>query len=161
ELEEFRALVREIVEEKVGLARAAEIDEADEFPWDVHKVFVDHDLMAVGYPEEFGGGGGGALTMAGMGEEISRISPGCALIPLVSRLGAIPILLAGSYEQKRELFGGIARGEHQMSYCLTEPGSGSDSVAMRTRYERTDGGFKLSGTKRFITGAGASDAYTV
>jgi alkylation response protein AidB-like acyl-CoA dehydrogenase len=161
ELEEFRALVREIVEEKIGLARAAEIDEADEFPWDVHKVFVDHDLMAVGYPEEFGGGGGGSLTTAVMVEEISRISAGSALIPLVSRLGAIPIMLAGSDDQKRELFGGISRGEHQMSYCLTEPGSGSDSVAMRTRYERTDGGFKLSGTKRFITGAGASDAYTV
>ena len=161
ELEEFRALVREIVEEKIGLARAAEIDEADEFPWDVHKIFVDHDLMAVGYPEEFGGGGGGSLTMAVMVEEISRISAGSALIPLVSRLGAIPTLLAGSDDQKRELFGGISRGEHQMSYCLTEPGSGSDSVAMRTRYERTDDGFKLSGTKRFITGAGASDAYTV
>jgi alkylation response protein AidB-like acyl-CoA dehydrogenase len=48
-----------------------------------------------------------------------------------------------------------------MSYCLTEPGSGSDSVAMQTRYERTSDGFLLSGTKRFITGAGASDAYTV
>jgi alkylation response protein AidB-like acyl-CoA dehydrogenase len=161
ELDEFRQLVREIVEERIGYARAAEIDETDEFPWDVHKVFVDNELMAVGYPEEFGGGGGGSLTMAVMVEEISRISAGCALIPLVSRLGAIPILLAGSEEQKRELFGGISRGEHQMSYCLTEPGSGSDSVAMRTRYERTEGGFRLSGTKRFITGAGASDAYTV
>src|SRR5207244_3558392 len=100
-------------------------------------------------------------TMAVMVEEISRISAGCALIPLVSRLAAIPILLAGSDEQKRKLFGGITRGEHQMSYCLTEPGSGSDSVAMRTRYEKTDAGFKLSGTKRFITGAGTSDAYTV
>src|SRR3989442_11625268 len=146
EVEEVRRLVREIVEEKTGFPRAAEIDEADEFPADVHKLFVDNELMAVGYPEEFGGAGGGSLTMAVLVEEISRISAGCALIPLVSRLGAIPIMLSGSDEQKRELFGGIARGEHQMSYCLTEPGSGSDSVAMRTRYERTDGGFKLSGT---------------
>ena len=161
ELEEFRSLVREIVEERIGLARAAEIDEADEFPWDVHKLFVENELMGVGYPEAFGGAGGGSLTMAVLVEEISRISAGCALIPLVSRLGAIPIMLAGTDEQKRELFGGISRGEHQMSYCLTEPGSGSDSVAMRTRYERTNGGFTLSGTKRFITGAGTSDAYTV
>src|SRR5262245_39779037 len=161
EMEELRALVREIVEERIGLARAAEIDEADEFPWDVHKVFVESDLMGVGFPEEFGGAGGGSLSMAVMVEEISRISAGCALIPLVSRLGAIPIILAGTDDQKRELFGGISRGEHQMSYCLTEPGSGSDSVAMRTRYELTDGGFKLSGTKRFITGAGVADAYTV
>jgi alkylation response protein AidB-like acyl-CoA dehydrogenase len=161
ELQQFRAIVREIVEERIGLARAAEIDEADEFPWDVHKTFVENELMGVGYPEEFGGGGGGSLTMAVLIEEISRISAGCALIPLVSRLGAIPILLAGSDELKKELFGGISRGENQMSYCLTEPGSGSDSVAMRTRYERTADGFRLSGTKRFITGAGASDRYTV
>jgi alkylation response protein AidB-like acyl-CoA dehydrogenase len=162
ELEEFRLLVREIVEERIGLARAAEIDDADEFPWDVHKTFVENELMAVGYPEEFGGSGGGSLTFAVMVEEISRVSAGCALIPLVSRLGAIPVMLAGSDEQKRELFGGIATGEHQMSYCLTEPGSGSDSVAMTTRYARDgDGGFELTGTKRFITGAGVSDAYTV
>ncbi len=135
ELEEFRAVAREIAQERVGLARAAEIDEEDEFPWDVHKVLVESDLMAVGYPEEFGGGGGGSLTVAVMVEELSRISAGCALIPLVSRLGAIPIMLSGSDEQRRTLFGAIARGEHQMSYCLTEPGSGSDAVAMRTTYQ--------------------------
>jgi alkylation response protein AidB-like acyl-CoA dehydrogenase len=161
ELEEFRGLVREIVEEKIGLARAAEIDDTDEFPWNVHKTFVENELMAVGYPEEFGGAGGGSLTFAVFIEEISRVSAGCALIPLVSRLGAIPVMLAGSDEMKKELFGGIARGEHQMSYCLTEPGSGSDSVAMKTRSERTPDGFRLNGTKRFITGAGVSDAYTV
>jgi alkylation response protein AidB-like acyl-CoA dehydrogenase len=161
ELEEFRGLVREIVEERIGLDRAAEIDEADEYPWDVHKIFVENELMSVGYPEEFEGSGGGSLIFAVMVEEISRVSAGCALIPLVSRLGAIPVMLAGSDEQKRELFGGIAKGEHQASYCLTEPGSGSDSVAMKTRYERTDAGFTLSGTKRFITGAGAADVYTV
>jgi alkylation response protein AidB-like acyl-CoA dehydrogenase len=161
ELEEFRGLVREIVEERIGLDRAAEIDEADDFPWDVHKVFVENELMSVGYPEEFGGSGGGSLIFAVMIEEISRVSAGCALIPLVSRLGAIPVMLAGSDEQKQELFGGIATGSHQAAYCLTEPESGSDSVAMRTRYERTDGGFRLNGTKRFITGAGVADMYTV
>jgi alkylation response protein AidB-like acyl-CoA dehydrogenase len=161
ELEEFRGLVREIVEERIGLVRAAEIDETDEFPWDVHKLFVENELMAVGYPEEYGGAGGGSLTVAVLIEEISRVSAGCALIPLVSRLGAIPVMLAGSEELKRELFGGISRGEHQMSYCLTEPDSGSDSVAMKTRFDTTEGGYRLSGTKRFITGAGVSDAYTV
>jgi alkylation response protein AidB-like acyl-CoA dehydrogenase len=71
------------------------------------------------------------------------------------------VLLAGSDEQKGDLFGGIARGEHLMSYALTEPGSGSDAASMRTRYRRADGGFGLDGTKRFITGAGVSDRYTV
>jgi alkylation response protein AidB-like acyl-CoA dehydrogenase len=161
ELRQFRKVVREIVETKIGLARAAEIDEADEFPWDVHRAFVENELMGVGYPEEFGGAGGGSLTFVVMVEEISRISAGCALIPLISRLSFTPVMMAGSDDQKRELVGGIATGRHQVSYCLTEPGSGSDSVAMKTSYERTEGGFTLSGTKRFITNAGVSDVYTV
>jgi alkylation response protein AidB-like acyl-CoA dehydrogenase len=160
ELEEFRSVVRRVCESHVT-PRAAEIDEDDEFPWDVHKLFVDNELMAVGYPEEHGGGGGGSLTTAVMVEEVARASATASLIPLVSRLGAIPIMLAGSKEQKDELLGGIARGDHQMSYALTEPGSGSDAAAMRTRYQRTDGGFVISGTKRFITNAGISDRYTV
>jgi alkylation response protein AidB-like acyl-CoA dehydrogenase len=118
--------------------------------------------MAVGYPEEYGGGGGGSLTFAVMIEEISRVSAGIALTPLVARLGAIPVMLAGSDELKRELCGGISRGDHLMSYCLTEPGSGSDAVAMATTCEAlSGGGYRLNGTKRFITGAGVSDAYTV
>ena len=160
ELETFRKAVRELCEERVA-PRAAEIDEQDEFPWDVHALFVENELMAVGYPEEFGGAGGGSLTVAVMIEEIARVSGSSSLIPLVNRLGAIPVMLAGSDGLKRDLFGSISRGEHQMSYALTEPGAGSDAGSMRTRYENADGGFRLSGTKRFITGAGASDRYTV
>ena len=160
ELETFRKAVRALCEDRVA-QRAAEIDEADEFPWDVHRLFVENELMAVGYPEEHGGSGGGSLSMAVMVEEISRVSASAALIPLVCRLGAIPVMLAGTGAQRDALLGGIARGEHQMSYALTEPAAGSDAGSMRTRYERTAGGFRLSGTKRFITNAGISDRYTV
>ena len=61
ELEEFRALVRQIADERIA-PRAAEIDETDEWPEDVYKVLVEHDLMGVGYPEEHGGSGGGSLA---------------------------------------------------------------------------------------------------
>ncbi|HEY7282463.1 MAG TPA: acyl-CoA dehydrogenase family protein [Actinomycetota bacterium] len=160
EIEEFRRLVREIAEDKIA-PRAHEVDETDEWPKDLWEVLVEHGLMGVGYPEEFGGGGGGSLTFAVMTEELSRVSAGVTLTPLVARLGAIPAMLAGTDEQKRELFGGIAEGRHLMSYCLTEPGSGSDAVSMRSSYQPTADGFVLNGTKRFITGAGVSDAYTV
>jgi alkylation response protein AidB-like acyl-CoA dehydrogenase len=160
ELEQFRKLVREICDEKLA-PRAPEIDEEDEFPWDVHKLFVENELMAVGFPEEHGGAGGGSITMAVMIEEIARVSASASLIPLVNRLGAIPVMLAGSDALKTELLGSISRGEHQMSYALTEPGAGSDARSMRTMYERDGDGFRLQGTKRFITGAGASDRYTV
>ena len=160
DLEQFRKLVREICEEKLA-PRASEIDEEDEFPWDVHKLFVENELMAVGFPEEHGGAGGGSLTMAVMIEEIARVSASASLIPLVNRLGAIPVILAGSDAMKDQLLQSISRGEHQMSYALTEPGAGSDARSMRTTYERDGDGFRLHGTKRFITGAGASDRYTV
>ncbi|MGH2711719.1 MAG: acyl-CoA dehydrogenase family protein [Actinomycetota bacterium] len=160
ELEIFRKTVRAICEDRLA-PRAAEIDAADEFPHDIHDVFVQNDLMAVGYPEEHGGAGASSLSFAVMVEEISRVSASSSLIPLVTRLGGIPVMLGGSKEQKDQLFGGIARGEHLMSYALTEPGAGSDAAAMKTRYEKSEDGFRVSGTKRFITGAGVSDRYTV
>jgi alkylation response protein AidB-like acyl-CoA dehydrogenase len=160
ELETFRKAVRAVCEDRIA-SRAAEIDERDEFPHDVHRVLVDNDLMAVGYPEEHGGAGESSLAFAVFIEEVARVSASSSLIPLVARLGAIPVMLAGSDNQKHELLGGIARGEHIFSYALTEPGAGSDAAAMRTGYERTEAGFRLSGTKRFITGAGISDRYTV
>jgi alkylation response protein AidB-like acyl-CoA dehydrogenase len=160
ELETFRKAVRAVCEDRIA-SRAAEIDERDEFPHDVHRVLVDNDLMAVGYPEEHGGAGESSLAFAVFIEEVARVSASSSLIPLVARLGAIPVMLAGSDRQKHELLGGIARGEHIFSYALTEPGAGSDAAAMRTRYEATDTGFRLSGTKRFITNAGVSDRYTV
>jgi alkylation response protein AidB-like acyl-CoA dehydrogenase len=160
ELGTFRKAVRAICDQYVA-PRAVEIDETDEFPHDVHRALVEHELMAVGYPEEFGGAGESSLSFALMIEEIARASASVSLIPAVSRLGAIPVMLAGSTEQKHSVLGGISRGEHQMSYALTEPGSGSDAGAMRTRYERTTDGFRVSGTKRFITNAGVSDRYTV
>jgi alkylation response protein AidB-like acyl-CoA dehydrogenase len=160
ELEEIRALVREIAEGRIA-PRAAEIDETDEWPEDVYRVLVDHDLMGVGYPEEDGGSGGGALAFGVFIEEISRVSAGVSLTPLVSKLGVIPLTIAGTDEQRRTFTRGICAGELLMSYALTEPGAGSDAAAMSTRYTREQDAFVLNGTKRFITGAGVSHAYVV
>ena len=160
ELEVFRALVRQIAEDKIA-PRAAEIDETDEWPEDIYAVLVKNDLMGVGYPEADGGSGGGALAFGVLIEELSRVSAGVALTPIVSKLGVIPLMLAGTEEQRRSMIGAICRGEVLMSYALTEAGAGSDAAAMLTRYERGDDGFVLNGTKRFITGAGVSHAYVV
>jgi alkylation response protein AidB-like acyl-CoA dehydrogenase len=160
ELEEFRALVRQIAEERIA-PRAAEIDETDEWPHDVYRMLVDNDLMGVGYPEADGGSGGGALAFGVFIEEISRVSAGVSLTPLVSKLGVIPLAIAGTDEQRATFTRGICSGDILMSYALTEAGAGSDAGAMATRYARADGGFTLNGTKRFISGAGVSHAYVV
>jgi alkylation response protein AidB-like acyl-CoA dehydrogenase len=159
EQEAFRASVRQLTEDKIA-PRAAEIDEADEYPWDLDELLVRSGFAGVSYPEEHGGAGGGAVELCLLVEEISRHSAGTSLIPAVNKLGAIPVLLAGSDEQKRLVCEGITNGDHRMSYCLTEPGSGSDAGAMRSRATRDGDDWVLNGTKRFITGAGASDLYT-
>jgi alkylation response protein AidB-like acyl-CoA dehydrogenase len=160
ELEAFRALVRQIAEEKIG-PRAAEIDETDEWPDDLYRVLVDNELTGVGFPEEYGGSGGGALAFGVMVEELSRVSAGLALAPAVTKLGVVPLMLAGSEEQRRSTIEAIVRGDVLMSYALTEPGAGSDAASLRTRYAGAGDGFTLNGTKRFITGAGVSQAYVV
>ena len=157
EQELFRRTVRQLAEEKVA-PRASEIDETDEYPSDMHELLVRNDLMGVGYPEDVGGSGG-PIEFCLLTEELSRVSAGVSLIPLVNRLGAIPIMLAGSDAQRKDILGAVVRGERQLAYCLTEPGSGSDAAAMRSRAARDEGGWVLNGTKRFITNAGVADTY--
>ena len=155
----FRQSIRELVEDKIA-PRAAEIDETDEYPWDIDELFVKNGFAGVSYPEEHGGAGGGAVELCILVEEISRWSAGVALIPAVNKRGAIPVLLGGTDEQKRLVSEGITNGTVHMSYCLTEPESGSDAAAMRSRAHKDGDEWVINGSKRFITGAGASDLYT-
>ena len=159
EQQAFRQSIRELVEDKIA-PRAAEIDEADEYPWDIDDLLVRNGFAGVSYPEEYGGAGGGAIDLCILVEEISRACAGVSLIPAVNKLGAIPVLIAGTNDQKKKVCTGITNGEHRMSYCLTEPGSGSDAAAMRSRAVRDGDNWVITGSKRFITGAGASDLYT-
>jgi alkylation response protein AidB-like acyl-CoA dehydrogenase len=160
ELEEFRGVVRRIAEDQIA-PRAAEIDRTDEWPQDLYEVLVRNELTGVGYPEELGGSGGGSLAFGVLIEELSRVSAGLALAPAVSKLGVIPLMLAGTEDQRRRMIEGIAAGKLLMSYALTEAGAGSDAAALATRYRREGDDFVLDGTKRFITGAGVSHAYIV
>jgi alkylation response protein AidB-like acyl-CoA dehydrogenase len=159
EQEMFRASVRDLVQDKIA-PRAAEIDEADEYPEDVDEALVEAGFAGVSSPEEYGGAGGGAVELCILVEEISRVCAGVSLIPAVNKLGAIPVLLGGTDDQKKKVCTGITNGDHRMSYCLTEPGSGSDAAAMRSRATKDGDGWVLNGSKRFITGAGSSDLYT-
>ena len=155
----FRAAVRELVEDKIA-PRASEIDAEDEYPWDVDDLLVKNGLSGVSYPERYGGAGGGAVELCILVEEISRWQAGVSLIPAVNKLGAVAVLLGGTEEQKIEVCSGIAEGRHRMSYCLTEPDSGSDAASMRSRATADGDHWVINGTKRWITNAGASDLYT-
>ncbi|HEV3472023.1 MAG TPA: acyl-CoA dehydrogenase family protein, partial [Actinomycetota bacterium] len=84
EQEAFRQSIRQLAEDKIA-PRASEIDEADEYPWDIDELLVKNGFAGVSYPEEYGGAGGGALELCLLVEEISRVCAGVALIPAVNK----------------------------------------------------------------------------
>src|SRR3954464_3015059 len=136
--EELRQAVRTLAEDKIA-PHAAEVDEKAEFPRAAYEALVTSDFHAPHIPEEYGGGGADALATCIVIEEVARACASSSLIPAVNKLGTMPLLLAGSEEQKLHYLSAVAAGEGMFSYCLSEPEAGSDAAAMRTRAVR-DGG---------------------
>ncbi|HLM37363.1 MAG TPA: acyl-CoA dehydrogenase family protein [Gaiellaceae bacterium] len=160
EQREIRALVRDLARERVA-PRAAEIDKSAEFPWDMVELLREHDLFGLPFEEEHGGTGTGALMVLVAIEELSKVCATTGLLLAVQELGSLGLKLAGTDEQKSRWLPRLASGEWLPAYALTEPGSGSDSAAMRTEASREGGEYVLNGAKRFITNAGVAELYTV
>ena len=156
----FREVVREICTDKIA-PRAAEIDATGEFPWDVARTLADNGLLGLHVPEEYGGSGADTLTFCIMVEEIARVCASSSVIPLVQKLGSMPLLMAASEEQKQRWFPAIASGEDLISYCISEADAGSDPASMRTTAVRDGDEWVLNGTKTWISMASASSAFTV
>jgi alkylation response protein AidB-like acyl-CoA dehydrogenase len=160
EQREIRDLIRELARERIA-PRAAEIDKTAEFPWDVVELFREHGIFGVMYDEEYGGLGASALMTLVAIEEVSKVCATSGLILAVQELGSLGLKLAGSDEQKERYLPRLATGEWLTAYALTEPGSGSDSAAMRSEARREGDEYVIKGSKRFITNAGVADLYTV
>ncbi len=160
EQREIRELVRSLARERVA-PRAAEIDRTGEFPWDMVELMREHELFGLPFDEAYGGTGTGALMVLVTIEELSKVCATTGLILAVQELGSLGLKLAGSDAQKDRFLPRLASGEWLAAYALTEPGSGSDSAAMRTEARRERDDFILNGSKRFITNAGVAHVYTV
>ncbi len=152
--------VRELVRARIA-PRAAEIDETEEFPWDVVEMFRQQDLFSLPFPPEYGGLSGSALTLNVAIEEIAKACATSALILAVQALGGYPIMLAGSDEQKQRWLPDLASGRILAAYALSEPGAGSDPGAMITRAIRRGDDYVLRGSKIWITDGGVADTITV
>ncbi len=160
EHEELRAVVRELAEERIA-PRAAEIDETAEFPWDLKELLAKQDLLGTCFHERHGGTGLDAIGQAILVEEIARADATTSLIPIVQKLGALPILLAGSDEQKDRYFPRLASGEWLIAFALTEAAAGSDVSANRMRARLESDCYVLNGSKRFITHGSVANLLTV
>jgi len=154
EQEQFRAVVREFAEEVVAPG-AAERDQAEAFPLDVVRRMGDLGLFGLPFPEGYGGSDAGALTTCLAIEELGRVdqSVGITLSAAIGLAGGM-IDRFGSAEQKDRWLPPLARGEALGSFCLTEPGGGSDAASTQTRARRDGERWILDGVKAFITNAG-------
>jgi len=157
---EFRDTLRRFAEDRVA-PHAVEADRDATFPQKSFDACVELELPALGIPVDYGGAGADMVTQAIMAEELARVCSSTALTLLISKLGMLPVMNWGSEELKRAYLPGVASGERQASYCLSEADAGSDVAAMRTRAVRDGDHYLLTGSKHWITNAGVSDTYTV
>jgi alkylation response protein AidB-like acyl-CoA dehydrogenase len=152
--------IREIAREQVA-PRAAEIDHTSQFPWDMKGLLAQQDILAMPFPDEYGGIGSSELAVVMAIEELAQNCATTSLILAVQQLGSLPIILAGTDEQKRKYLPPLASGEWLAAFGLTEAGSGSDAAAMQTFAVRKGDTYILNGSKRFITNGGLAQVNSI
>jgi butyryl-CoA dehydrogenase len=141
---------------------AAERDEHSRFPAELIPKLAEQGLLGIMVPEEYGGSGYDALSSAIILEEIARVDAAVALlVGSHNSLCSGHILLAGTDDQKRRFLPPLARGEKLGAWALTEPGSGSDAGAMRTRATLDGDHWVIRGDKQFITQGSTAGTYVI
>lgn len=151
--ETFRAEVAEFSQKEIQ-SSASEIYQKEIFPVEIVKKLAVKGYLGIPYPKEYGGLGLDYLSYAIAAEEVSRVcaSTGLTLCAHTS-LGTYPIYKFGTEAQKKKYVTKLASGEFLGAFGLTEPNAGSDAAAIETTAKKTEGGYVLNGTKRFITSA--------
>jgi len=153
-------ICRQIVDERIVPVRA-EMDEKAIFPGEIIKEIAKSDLFRLFVPEEFGGMGTGIFEICLATEELSRGDLSVATTYAASGLGAIPIMISGSVEQKKKYLPQLASGEKLAAFGLTEAEAGSDAGNIRTTALKEKDFYLLNGTKQWITNGGEADIYVI
>jgi alkylation response protein AidB-like acyl-CoA dehydrogenase len=118
------------------------------------------DLFGVYHHPNYGGLGGGGFELVLAVEELSRFCGGIALALAASALGAFPIILYGTPEQKKRWLPDIASGKKLAAFCITEPEAGSDATATRATAKKDGDYYILNGIKNFCSNGEAAEIYT-
>ncbi|RAG86768.1 acyl-CoA dehydrogenase [Streptacidiphilus pinicola] len=156
EHEELRRTVREFAQDVVA-PKIGEFYEHEEFPYEIVREMGRMGLFGLPFPEEYGGMGGDYFTLGLALEELARVDSSVAItLEAAVSLGAMPIFLFGTEEQKRTWLPKLCSGEMLGAFGLTEPEGGSDAGATRTtaRYDKDTDEWVINGTKCFITNSG-------
>jgi acyl-CoA dehydrogenase len=161
EHEDFRASVRTFVDRQVRPV-VEEAEEKGRPPAALLKEMGSAGLLGLAVPEEYGGGAGDSLAIVVLSEELARASGGIAVTALVTGYMSTPhIAKFGTEAQCARYLPSLVAGEKIASIAVTEPGTGSNVGGITTRATPADGGYRLDGTKMFITNAGIADVVIV
>ncbi|MGN6107512.1 MAG: acyl-CoA dehydrogenase family protein, partial [Kofleriaceae bacterium] len=158
--ESLATTAREFARKEI-IPRAAHFDETGEFPREILKRAWETGLMNVEIPEAYGGLGGSCLDNCLVQEEISYGCSGMNTSMAANSLGATPLLVAGTEEQKQKYLSRLTSEFLFCAYCCSEPDAGSDVAGMRTRVTKHGDEYVLNGQKRWITNGGVANFYTV
>lgn len=156
-----RRTTRKFAEKELGPI-AQEIDEQERFPIEVYRKAGQNGLIGSTIPEEYGGGGADLLTNALVKEELCRVAAGFGMsVNMCTTNFCFLISKYGTEEQKRTFIPPVLQGKALAAFCLTEPGAGSDALSIKTVYESAGKGFRIRGSKTFITNAPLADYFMV
>ena len=161
EQEAFRAAVARFVDAEV-VPQATALDEAGEFPRTLFRRLAEQGFLGLRYPEAYGGSGADMVTYCLFAEELARGSMSlAALAAMQSLMGTYFVYRYGSEDLRQRYLVPALRGEKIATFGLTEPNAGSDVASITTFAERVEGGFRLKGTKTWVTNAPVADMLTV
>ncbi len=152
-----RTYAQEKLQPRVTAAYAEERVEPEIF-----REMGEMGLLGVTVPEEYGGLGAGYVSYGLIAREVERVDSGYrSMMSVQSSLVMYPIHAYGSEEQRKKYLPKLATGEFIGCFGLTEPDAGSDPGGMKTRAVKTDGGYRISGTKTWISNAPVADVFVV
>ena len=153
EQREIQSLAREFADAEIA-PHAADWDREHRFPHEIFAKLAELGLMGVCVPEEYGGAGADFLAYVLVLEELSRADAGVGVTVAVHTSACtLPILTFGTDEQRARFVPPLARGEALGAFALTEAEAGSDAGSIRTAATRENGGWRITGTKQWISTA--------
>jgi alkylation response protein AidB-like acyl-CoA dehydrogenase len=147
---EVREQLRTIIDAEIA-PNAAHYDETGEFAGPSYLALARAGMAGLLFPAELGGSGDNAVTYAMAVAEIAARCPATSLIYMTQMHAGYPVMLAGTEEQRRRWVPPLCRGELYGSLAITEPAAGSDMASMTTTARRDGDGYRVSGSKTFIT----------
>jgi alkylation response protein AidB-like acyl-CoA dehydrogenase len=151
----LRDSVRKLMERHATPEYLRRLDREAAYPYELYDEWVKAGLLAMPFPEEYGGLGGNLIDMAIVAEEIARKSPDVGMAYGGSVFCGLNIVRKGSEEQKRHWLPKLLKGEIKMSISMSEPDAGSDIGAMRTSARRDGNQWLVTGQKLWASGAAA------